>query len=179
MQAVPRSDRSGGKPRASSPLLLLEVLGERLSWVAIWGIVVLVFFQVVFRYVLNIGLSWPDEVARYLHILVVFLCLGTVTRGSRHIRIDVLSRHFAGPADSVFRLFVLFFTSVVLTAGATGIIIRIGHVRTPAAGMPIFLFFLPALLGFAMVALDCVRKLFAPGFGEPTDADAAEPADIT
>jgi TRAP-type C4-dicarboxylate transport system permease small subunit len=153
------------KQVALKSLGILEALGERASWLAIWAIVLLVFSQVFFRYVLNIGLSWPDEMARYFHIVIVFLCLGGVTRQNRHIRIDVISRRFAGPAYDIFQLFVLFFSAVVLTVGAVHVMVRVGHLRTPAAGMPIFLFILPALLGFVMVAFDCVRKLFDPRGG--------------
>jgi len=50
-----------------------EAAGEIVATLALWGIVVLIFFQVFFRYVLQTGLSWPDELARYFHIVVVFL----------------------------------------------------------------------------------------------------------
>ena len=159
--------------RRSVPSFLsfAQSLGERISLLAIWAIVALVFFQVFFRYVLGIGLAWPDEMARYFHILIVFLCLGSVTRDDRHIRIDILSRRLASEAIDVFLLFTLFFTAVVLVAGAAHVMTRIGGLRTPAAGMPIFLFFLPVLIGFAMVALGCVRQLLAPA----RDAGGPEP----
>ena len=142
-------------------LRVAGAVGERVSEVAVWAIVALVFLQVVFRYLLGIGLSWPDEMARYLHIVIVFLCLGQVTRDGRHIRIDILSRRFGGAVGVALQRFALFFGAVVLAVGAGHIMLRIGGLRTPAAGMPIFLFFLPVVLGFGMVALEAARQVLA------------------
>lgn len=142
-----------------------ESWGDKLSWFALWGIVILVFFQVFFRYLLNIGLSWPDEIARYFHILIVFLSLGYVTRQDRHIRIDIFSQKINSVVNKIFTLFIVFFSSVVMVLGAIAIISRIGNLRTPAAQMPIYLFFLPVLLGFGMVLLEALRKLISINFG--------------
>lgn len=139
-----------------------ESWGEKAASVALWGIVGLIFFQVLFRYLLKVGLPWPDEMARYFHILVVFLCLGQVTRRGRHIRIDLVRQRLTGKAVERLFLLIQLIVSLVLVAGAIDIVARIGATRTPAANMPLVLFFLAPMVGFALVALESARKLLLP-----------------
>ncbi len=54
--------------------------------------VAIAFVQVVFRYVLNSALSWPEEMARFAFVWFVFLAAAMVTRRSRHVVIDLLPR---------------------------------------------------------------------------------------
>lgn len=149
-----------------------EAAGEIVATLALWGIVVLIFFQVFFRYVLQTGLSWPDELARYFHIVVVFLTLGAVSRRQQHIRIDFFRRKV--PSGALTRLSLLIETgaALILAAGAIEIVRRLGTFRTPAMNMPLALFFLPAAVGFGLMALESGRRFLAP-----PDAGEREPAD--
>lgn len=163
------------KAFAQKLLDIAESLGEKAAYVAIWGIVALVFGQVLFRYLLEVGLPWPDEMARYFHIVAVFLCLGGLTREDRHVRIDLFRKKFRDkPADRIFVLIQLI-TSVVLVAGAVDIVVRIGTLRTPAAHMPLALFFLPAILGFALVAIESARKLLRSPSSDEKSVEAGAP----
>ena len=49
-----------------------------------------VFVQVFSRYVLNIPLSWPEEVARYCLVWLTFMGASAAVRANDHIRIDAL-----------------------------------------------------------------------------------------
>jgi TRAP-type transport system small permease protein len=51
-------------------------------------ITVVVFVQVVFRYVLELPLSWSEEVARFGFVWLVFLGAGLLTRMGDHIRVS-------------------------------------------------------------------------------------------
>jgi TRAP-type C4-dicarboxylate transport system permease small subunit len=140
----------------------LEHAGELVACLALWGIVALVFFQVLFRYILQTGLSWPDELARYLHIVVVFLTLGIVSRHRQHIRIGFFRRKLRSGVLDRFSLLIEIGAAVILAAGAIEIIRRLGGFRTPATEMPLALFFLPPAVGFAFMALESGRMWFAP-----------------
>jgi C4-dicarboxylate transporter DctM subunit len=65
---------------------------ETVSATLLVGTVAIAFVQVVFRYVLNSALSWPEEMARFAFVWFVFLAAAMVTRRSRHIVIDLLPR---------------------------------------------------------------------------------------
>lgn len=68
---------------------------------ALVGMVVLVFVQVVLRYVFNTGLPWLEETARYLLIWTGFLGASIATKDRRHIAIDALPRAFSADSKAV------------------------------------------------------------------------------
>ncbi|MGO1480530.1 MAG: TRAP transporter small permease [Brachybacterium sp.] len=54
------------------------------------AMVLILFVQVISRFVFSNSLSWSEELARYMFIWMIYLCLGSVTIRSEHIVIDVL-----------------------------------------------------------------------------------------
>src|SRR5215207_5529549 len=54
--------------------------------------VVIALTQVFWRYVLNDSLSWPEEMARWAFVWLVFLGSAMLTRRGGHITIDLLPR---------------------------------------------------------------------------------------
>jgi C4-dicarboxylate transporter DctQ subunit len=121
-------------------------------------VVAVLFFQMFFRYVLRTGLSWPDELARYLHIVVVFIMLGVVARDGQHVRVGVFAGRLGGTALPRIVAALELVTAAVIAGGALEIVRRLGGFRTPALAMPLALFFLPAALGFALMAVETVRR---------------------
>ena len=58
-------------------------------------ITLLVFYEVVCRYILNAATSWTAEVQNYLQIALVMLGGGYTLYHNGHVRVDVLYRHFS------------------------------------------------------------------------------------
>ncbi|TFJ92210.1 TRAP transporter small permease [Lentibacillus salicampi] len=54
------------------------------------ALVVLVFMQVVTRFVINFPLAWSEEISRYIMIYIVFLGSALAVRKNEHIAIDFL-----------------------------------------------------------------------------------------
>lgn len=48
---------------------------------------VIIFLQVIFRYVLKAPLSWSEELATYLFSIETFLGAATVLRSNKHVRV--------------------------------------------------------------------------------------------
>jgi C4-dicarboxylate transporter DctM subunit len=70
----------------------VDIAVEAVSAALLVATVAIAFVQVVFRYVLNSALSWPEEMARFAFVWFVFLAAAMVTRRSRHVVIDLLPR---------------------------------------------------------------------------------------
>lgn len=136
--------------------------GEALACIALWGIVVVLFLQMIVRAFLQTGLSWPDELARYLHIVVVFVTAGAVARRDGHIRVTLLSDRLQGAGIRHLRAIAELAAALVIALGAAEIIVRLGGFRSPALAMPLALFFLPAAAGFALVGAEGVRRWMTP-----------------
>jgi TRAP-type C4-dicarboxylate transport system permease small subunit len=52
--------------------------------------VLLIFFQVIMRYVFKNSLSWSEELARYIFVWQLWLGVSYATKNASHIRITVL-----------------------------------------------------------------------------------------
>ena len=74
---------------------------------------VLVFANVISRYLLNFSLIWIEELTRYMMVWVGFLGSGLVLRLGAHIAVDVLQEALPRRAAQALRALI------VLTLGAT------------------------------------------------------------
>jgi C4-dicarboxylate transporter DctM subunit len=70
----------------------IDITVESVSAALLVATVAIALTQVVFRYLLNSALSWPEEMARFAFVWFVFLGAAMVTRRSRHVVIDLLPR---------------------------------------------------------------------------------------
>ncbi|HAS63977.1 MAG TPA: TRAP transporter small permease [Vibrio sp.] len=68
---------------------------------------VMVVAQVVFRYVLNVPLSWTDEMARFLMIYMTYLCLPFVYLTDKNIAMTFVTEILEKKAPRVFSFFYL------------------------------------------------------------------------
>ena len=73
---------------------VLDNIEKYLSVAALAVMLIIVFWQVVFRYVFNAANSWSEELARYLHVFLVYIACGYATRMREHIKIDALIQIF-------------------------------------------------------------------------------------
>ncbi len=67
---------------ADGVLLRLERATIAVGCVLIWAIVGLILAQMFGRVLFKIGLPWADELARYLHIVMVFIGIGYAVGGN-------------------------------------------------------------------------------------------------
>ena len=87
----------------------LERLEDIIPMVMMVIMFVVLLIQTFFRYVLSNSLLWPEEVARYAFIALVYLGAGAAAREGRHLEISVAKSFFG---EKVRRVIVI---SSVLT----------------------------------------------------------------
>lgn len=68
-------------------LSLLDGLERNLSSICLGSLVVVLAAQVFFRYVLHLGLSWSEEVSRFLFIWFVYVSASYAVQRGSHIRV--------------------------------------------------------------------------------------------
>lgn len=82
---------------------------------------VLVFANVITRYIFKFSLNWTDELARFLMIWTVFLGAGLAMREGRHVAIEILQDLLPGRYKKYFRAFIglliLAFMAVLVVLG--------------------------------------------------------------
>lgn len=77
-------------------LNLYSKIEERILVASLVFTVVLIFIQVIMRYIFNNSLSWSEELARYIFIWQIWLGTGVGIRMKQQIRIEILLKKF-GP----------------------------------------------------------------------------------
>jgi TRAP-type C4-dicarboxylate transport system permease small subunit len=123
--------------------------------------------QVFCRYILNLPLTWSEELSRYLLIWLVFLAMGVGFRRHAHIGMNVMVEKFSLPVQKIFALFS---STVAIVFGAVIIcytlqLIQTASFQTTAAlGIPIGLVYYGMVFGGLYTSLVGLRffveKLF-------------------
>ena len=63
---------------------------EKVLIVGFAAMTVIIFLQIIFRYVFAASLSWSEEMARYLFVWLTFLGASVVARSRSHITVDAI-----------------------------------------------------------------------------------------
>jgi TRAP-type C4-dicarboxylate transport system permease small subunit len=84
---------------------LLDGATKAVSAVVLAVSVLVIFFQVIFRYGFNFTLPWTEELARYCNVWMTFLGIGLVSRMREHIRLDFLDYILKDKGKFVFLVF--------------------------------------------------------------------------
>ncbi len=81
---------------------------------AIGLMLLIVFFQVISRYVFNYTPSFAEELSRYLFVWIVFLSLPLVAQSGGHMAIETLTSRISGVKLKVCRVLASIFTLAFL-----------------------------------------------------------------
>lgn len=172
------------RPEATpSSLAAFESIAVRLNqWciVALMGsMALLVFVNVVTRYVLNHSIIWVEEFTQYEMIWIAYLGAGLALREGRHVAVDTLQDLLPQRARHALRtavaLAMLVFMVVLVVLGFQ-IVAFTWNQETPVMNLPTGLPYLAVPIGAAGFALHLT--LFWRGFVErrfehPDDATEA------
>lgn len=150
------------------PALLrgLSLLESALVTAALLVMIIVIFLQVFFRYVVHYSLPWSEELARYLMTWVVFIGASIGARDGVHIgvaafvgllpralqRIDII---FSGACSMAFGLALAY-----VGYQAIAKIARMGQV-SPAMEMPMWIAYLPIMLGALFMAIRFGQAMLA------------------
>ena len=77
--------------------------------------VIIVFAQVVTRYLLHSPLAWSEEIARYMFIWLVWIGAAYAVKENKHIKIDIIYNKLTGSTKRISDL-----VTVVLFLGLMG-----------------------------------------------------------
>lgn len=141
------------------------------------GMMILVIFaQVIFRYVLGSSLTWSEELARYTFIWVIFLGTSCAMRRGQHMAVEGIFETIPARWVSPFKIVVgltnavlfciVIYTGLILTQNAatqvsTALEISIGFV------------YVAAPLGAALTLLHIVNGVVQIAAGRPPAATSA------
>lgn len=85
----------------------LDNLEENVLLFILFAAVVLIFMQVVMRYVFSNSISWSEELGRYLFIWLTWLSTGYAVRKKRHLRIEVIMDFFGERGKTIIDIITM------------------------------------------------------------------------
>jgi TRAP-type C4-dicarboxylate transport system permease small subunit len=170
---------------AGAPVKRLGAIVESAAAVLLAVVVVIVLVQVFGRYVLRISLSWPEELARYVLVWLMFFGVAAAAATRSQIVVDTLvelvSPRFRrmlegiGALAGLVAVGLLVWTSQPLFGPAS-------RSTSPATGIPSFWIYLAIPVGGALLGLfalgdlvQLLRKEPAPSRGPETANPASAP----
>lgn len=80
------------------------------EYFCVWSLAImtiLVFIQVVMRYVFRNSLSWSEELARYIFLWLSWIGASYAVKERSHFRVEMFANKLKGRSRQVFELFVL------------------------------------------------------------------------
>jgi TRAP-type C4-dicarboxylate transport system permease small subunit len=119
--------------------------------------IVLVFMNVIGRYVFNVGFVWSEELARLCFIFLVYLGSIEAMRDNRHLMIDTLMLK----VPKLFQIILyaltqicIIFVMALLTRGAWGMVLQNLHNVWIVTGFPSYIVhFFGCLLGVSVILI--------------------------
>jgi C4-dicarboxylate transporter, DctQ subunit len=126
--------------------------------------VLLIFGQVIGRYVFQTAPSWTEELARYIHIFQVWIGASYAVKLRQHIRVEAFITRLHGTPRKIFEglgVLIWFFISLFLAVFGTSLVLasfQHGQV-TPALQIPIWIPYLAIPIGGAGMAIRLIQQL--------------------
>jgi TRAP-type C4-dicarboxylate transport system permease small subunit len=151
------SEGDVGKSRHEGAFERVVVTVNRWIVIAMMAVMtVLVFVNVVCRYILNFSIIWAEEVSQYLMVWVAFLAAGLALRQGRHVAIEILQDRLPPTARRVTRHFVALLLIVFM-----GVLIVLGFQfacfawdqETPVLNIPLGIPYLAVPIGALLLMI--------------------------
>ncbi|MCF6092407.1 TRAP transporter small permease [Microaerobacter geothermalis] len=143
---------------------------------------ILVFGNVVLRYVFNSGITWSEEMSRFLFVWMVFLGAIAALKENMHLGVDVfvklLPEKWRKLLFVISNLMVLYVLWLVLDGSWKMTILNMAS-KAPATGLPLsFVYGIGILMSIAM-AMIILKNVYKAFFGEIKGTDLSLSPDIS
>lgn len=140
-----------------------ERLEEILIVITMALMVLLIFYQVVSRYVFNDSMSWTEELARYIHIWQVWIAASFAVKKGKHIKVEMfkdLLPHLYRRIIDFIALGLWFFVAVTLAYVGSDVILSLmeqGQV-SPAMRVPMWWAYLAIPVGGLLMSIRLIQQ---------------------
>ncbi|KUO51508.1 MAG: hypothetical protein APF76_17750 [Desulfitibacter sp. BRH_c19] len=127
--------------------------------------VIVIFLQVFFRFVIKASLPWSEELARYIMAYAVFIGAAIAAKEGAHIGINVIVGALPKPFDKYMRgiaMFISFIFAALLLYLSIIIVMflmKTGQ-KSPAMLIPIWIAYLSVPLGAILMSIRFLQSTY-------------------
>ncbi|MEQ9241074.1 TRAP transporter small permease [Roseovarius indicus] len=142
------------------------------------ALVLVLAAQIFFRYVLHIGLSWSEEISRFVFVWFVYISASLAAQRGSHIRVTLFARLLPVPDRFVFLLADLVWVVFNAFVVAAGVMLVTRTLKYPVYSTSLFIplayIYLVIPLAHALMILRILERQWrAWRYGEPLIANEA------
>jgi TRAP-type C4-dicarboxylate transport system permease small subunit len=135
-------------------------------------ITILIFIQVVMRYVFHNSLSWSEELARYIFLWLCWIGASFAVRERSHFRVQMLTNKLQGNVKKYFDLGILliWFAFCVFLAYHGSVLTRLLFQRnqlSAAMGLPMGYAYASVPVGAGLMAFRLIAEIIKIFKGSP------------
>lgn len=144
---------------------IIHKIEENIIGIGLAVTVLLVFLNVVLRYVFKNSSTWIEELVRYIIIWITFIGAAVCFRKSSHMGIDLIFSFVKGPLKKGIEIFILvaslIFVIFLMNYGMELALFtqKSGQIA-PSLGIKLFWIYLGIPLGASLAFLEIVILLF-------------------
>ena len=147
------------------------VLGILMA-ICLAAMAVLVFGNVVLRYVFNSGITWSEEMSRYFFVFMIFFGSASASIMGKHISVDLLIKRLTPGCQrwvQVVANICIIAVLVMLAIGSWELAEINSHSYGPVTGMPLWILYAGCLAMAVCMALVACRDLLRALTGASTN----------
>lgn len=124
----------------------------------------LIFFQVVSRFIFNAPLAWSEETARYAFVWLIYISAALAVKKGAHIRVEIGLHFFKGIGRKIAFLLTdilfLIFTLFLVKDGAFLVKTLTSHNQiSPAVGYSMNLIYLIIPFGYGLMTIRLIGSI--------------------
>ncbi|MEX2631255.1 MAG: TRAP transporter small permease [Tistlia sp.] len=125
------------------------------------GLIVVTVIGVLDRFLLNLGLTWTEELARFLLVWTSFIAAVVAARHRQHFKVELLSRRFGRYGTQAIALLCLL-ASVTVCFYGVRLTLFFDSQTSPALGVPMSAVYASVPVSFALISFYLLRDLVRP-----------------
>jgi TRAP-type C4-dicarboxylate transport system permease small subunit len=138
-------------------------LVESIAGLLLAGVVVIVLIQIVGRYILRMSLSWPEELARYVLVWLMFFGAAAAGAARSQIVVDTLLElvplRVRRPLEALAALASLMAVGLLVWTSQPLLFGPAGRSTSPATGIESFWIYLAIPIGGALLGVFALAEL--------------------
>lgn len=124
--------------------------------------VIIIFTQVIARYLIKVPMPWTEELSRFLYIWSIFIGSAVASREGLHMDLEFIEfkKPIVGLIALILRHFFILFFSLVVIIGAFVMIRNNYGIFASTIPMSYSYVYLPLFLGFIMIFFIEIKDIF-------------------
>lgn len=137
-------------------LHVIDLIVYYLLAVFLAALVIILFNNIVFRFILHLPIHWTEEISMLLFIWIVFLGAAVVQKRQGHVSIQIVYDHCPGFIRNIMtimgQVFVLIISAILVMASVKLVRVQ-SHSLTPGIMMPFSFFSVSVLISSILMLL--------------------------